>query len=127
MRIVIAFADFTLDLADHVLYKGSVRVGARRNELRMLVYLVMNAPRVISRRELHESVMGYSYDRVDIENIGNSLAVAVHRVRNLLGDRLMIETIKGEGFRFNGEVQVTAADLPSGSRVERDGEIVYRF
>lgn len=126
MRVVATFDCFVLDLIGYVLYKNGVRVSARRNEIRMLMYLVEQAPRVVSIRELHESVMGYSYDRVDVENIGNSARVQLSRLRAQLRPYAPIETVEG-GYRFNGEVQVTAADLPPGSRVERDGRTVYFF
>ncbi len=128
MRLTIAFEDYTLDVLQHTLYKGGRAIRMPRIEFLILVHLMQHRTRAISMREISESVLLVPYDREDTENIGNSVRVHMYRLRQRLrtdGWRL-VQTVEG-GYVFNGEVTVTASDLPSGSVIERDGRIIHRL
>ena len=74
-------------------------------EMRLLVELVRNEGRLMSREELLEQVWGYGY-------LGDSRLVdmAIKRLRDKLGeppDELpYIATVRGAGYRFEGPTAV---------------------
>ncbi len=63
-------------------------------EHQLLVYLIHNAERVISRTELSEHLYSYDNDRDH-----NSLEVIISRLRRKVGAE-RIETLRGQGYRL---------------------------
>lgn len=63
-------------------------------EHQLLVYLIHNAERVVSRTELSENLYSYDNDRDH-----NSLEVIISRLRRKVGAE-RIETLRGQGYRL---------------------------
>lgn len=105
-RRVFVFGDHTLDLV-----RGSLRVGDRTVELRpksfaVLVYLIQNAGRLVSKDELIQAVWP------DAAVSDDSLAKCVSEVRAALhdGDQRLVKTVPRRGYLF--DVPVSPADGP---------------
>lgn len=63
-------------------------------ETQLLVYLIHNAERIVSRTELSEHLYSYDNDRDH-----NSLEVIISRLRRKVGAE-RIETLRGQGYRL---------------------------
>ena len=105
-RRVFLFGDHTLDLI-----RGSLRVGDRTVQLRpksfaVLVYLVQNAGRLVSKDELIQAVWP------DVAVSDDSLAKCVSEVRAALqdGDQRLVKTMPRRGYLL--DVPVSPADGP---------------
>ncbi len=82
-----------VDLRKGAVLLDGVPVDLSAQELAVLLYLVHNAGRLISRTELSEHIYEYDGDRDS-----NTIAVFVTRLRKKLGHDV-IETIRGRGYR----------------------------
>ena len=96
---VVSCRDVTADAAAFRAHKGGDELPLTTMELRLLIALVRDAGRVLSREALLERVWGYEY-------LGDSRLVdmAVKRLRDKLGDPpsppAYISTVRGVGYRF---------------------------
>ena len=110
------FADFVLDSDKRELTQGSRAIDVGPQVFDLLVYLVENRDRVISKDGLLDAIWG---GRVVSES---TLTSHINAVRKALGDngeeQRLIRTIARKGFRFVGDVaepiapQVAALPLP---------------
>lgn len=114
------FGDYTLDLT-----RGSLRAGDRTIELRpksfaVLVYLVQNTGRLISKDELIQAVW------LDVAVSDDSLAKCVSEVRAALrdGDQRLVKTVPRRGYML--DVPVSPAEGPSRPPVPVSGPVVDR-
>ena len=100
MREVYEFAEFTLDVSERRLLKGSEPVSLEPKAQEVLLALVRNAGRLVTKRELLDLVWPESFVEEGI------LAVHVSGLRKALGlgGRGYIETVSGAGYRFIGNV-----------------------
>src|SRR6516225_646919 len=102
--------EFTIDLRRGRLYRGPDSVHLTRKPFNVLVHLVRNQNRVISKAELLKAVWGEHHE-------GNSVEQAIRQVRMALGDEKerprFIQTIPGEGYCFIAPVR--AIDEPTAS------------
>jgi adenylate cyclase len=105
------FGEHTLDLT-----RGSLRVGDRTIELRpksfaVLLHLVQNAGRLVSKDELIQAVWP------DVAVSDDSLAKCVSEVRAALrdGDQRLVKTVPRRGYIL--DVSVSPADGPPGAPV----------
>jgi DNA-binding winged helix-turn-helix (wHTH) protein/tetratricopeptide (TPR) repeat protein len=96
------FADFVIDEEVYRLRRGDVDVPLRRQALDVLLLLVSEAPRVVSRAELIDRV--WKGSRVT----DNAVTQCVREIRRALGERghesSLVQTVHGRGFRLNVEV-----------------------
>ncbi len=96
---VLKAADLTVDLDGRQVRVGRRSVELTRKEFDLLVALIRNRGRVLTRDRLLEQVWGYDYP-------GETRTVDVHirRVRQKLGPtgKENIETVVGVGYRFRG-------------------------
>lgn len=95
---VIARGPLTLDTGQKTVYLDGAAIELTAFEYRVLEYLAMNAPRVVSKAELTEHL----YDQ-DFERGSNVLEVFVGRLRKKLdpdGGLQPIRTVRGQGYRF---------------------------
>ncbi len=118
------FDDHVLDTRRRELQRGPVRIAAEPQVFDLLVYLVQNRDRVVSRDDLIASVWG---GRIVSDS---ALAARLNAVRKAIGDngqaQRLIRTIPRRGFRFVATVRVEpagdeltdAADARSGGRQE---------
>jgi DNA-binding winged helix-turn-helix (wHTH) protein/tetratricopeptide (TPR) repeat protein len=96
------FADFVVDDVVYRLSRGGLDVPLRRQALDVLLLLVSEAPRVISREELIDRV--WKGNRIT----DNAVTQCVRDIRGALGERRrkcsVVQTVHGRGFRFTAEV-----------------------
>ncbi len=100
----VSIAGLVLDTATHrVTWQGqSLKIGP--TEFKLLNYLMKHAERVHSRAQLLDKVWG---DHVFIEE--RTVDVHVKRLREALGAAgVMVETVRGAGYRLTAQPQVTA-------------------
>jgi len=111
---VYRFGEFELDLDAHQLRKGTERLRLERRPFELLVLLVQNNERLVSREEIVAALWPKNVI-IDFESGLNTL---VRKIRNALADSadqpLYIETVPGKGYRFIAEVtQPTASESTS--------------
>lgn len=75
-----------------------VTVRLTSHEYRVLSYLMHNRGRVVSQGELTEHIYAQSFDRDS-----NTVEVFIARLRKKLGSAPFIETVRGLGYRMEGE------------------------
>ena len=102
-----SFDDCTLDTQRYELRRGGVRLPLRRKVFQVLVYLIEQRDRVVSRDEVLAQVWPDQY-------VGEeTLTSCVKAVRRAVGDngraQRVIQTVHGHGLRFVAEVIVTDA------------------
>jgi DNA-binding winged helix-turn-helix (wHTH) protein len=107
MRYV--FGDCTLDTQQYELRRAGIRVPLRPKVFKVLVYLLEQRHRVVSRDEVLAQVWPTRY-------VGEeTLTSCVKAVRRAVGDsgrtQRVIQTVHGRGLRFVADVTVTAAAL----------------
>jgi DNA-binding winged helix-turn-helix (wHTH) protein/tetratricopeptide (TPR) repeat protein len=92
------FADFVIDEEEYRLRRGDVDVPLRRQALDVLLLVVSEAPRVVSRPELIDRV--WKGSRVT----DNAVTQCVREIRRALGERghesSLVQTVHGRGFRL---------------------------
>lgn len=91
--------ELTVDLARHTVEAAGRSVALTQKEFEVLSLLLKNRGQVISRDWLLEEVWGYAFT-------GESRTVDVHirTLRQKLGDSgSYIETVRGYGYKINGE------------------------
>jgi TolB-like protein/tetratricopeptide (TPR) repeat protein len=97
-----AFKDYVLDLERRELTRGSAAVSVGPQVFDLLVYLVQNRERVVSKDSLLDAVWG---GRIVSES---TLTSHINAVRKAIGDsgeeQHLVRTIPRKGFRFVGEV-----------------------
>jgi DNA-binding winged helix-turn-helix (wHTH) protein len=110
--VLFLFEDFVLDSDRRELRAGGTIVPIEPQAFDLLVYLIENRDRVISKDDLIASVWG---GRIVSES---TLDSRINAVRKALGDsgkeQRLIRTIARKGVRFVGEVRQTARDPANG-------------
>lgn len=96
------FEDFSLDVGRRELRRGADMIAVEPQVFDLLVYLIENRDRVVSRDDLIASVWG---GRIVSES---TLASRINAARNAVGDsgeaQRLIKTIPRKGIRFAGEL-----------------------
>lgn len=96
--MVHAFADFELDIAAFELRQGGQRIAVEPQVLRLILLLIDNADRLVTRNEIIDQV----WDGRIVSD--SALSSRIKSARRALGDsgtsQHMIRTIHGHGFRF---------------------------
>ena len=100
--MVLAFGDHRLDIKRRELWRGARRIELEPKVFDLLVYLVDNRDRVVSKEDLLEAVWG---GRIVSES---ALTTRLNAVRRALGDdgasQRFVRTFNRKGVRFVGEV-----------------------
>jgi two-component system phosphate regulon response regulator PhoB len=107
----VSVGKLTLDGATYrVTLQGTpLKIGP--TEFKLLNYLMRHAERVHSRSQLLDKVWG---DHVFIEE--RTVDVHVKRLREALGAAgVMVETVRGAGYRLTSQVEVTIGSVPTSS------------
>jgi TolB-like protein len=101
-RVQFRFADYVLDVARRELRRGGDPVELEPQVFDLLVYLIHNRERVVSKDDLLDSVWG---GRIVSES---TLASRINAARRAVGDtgegQHLIRTVPRKGLRFIGEV-----------------------
>lgn len=97
---VVRFGEFTLDLARMALLHGRERLHLTEKPLEVLVLLVQNAGRTVSKQDLIDGVWKDTFVTED------NLTQAILKIRRVLGDEKenpqFIQTVPRVGYRFVG-------------------------
>src|ERR1043165_79567 len=102
------FSDHVLDARLRELTRAGETVGVEPQVFDLLVYLVQNRNRVVSKDDLIETVWD---GRIVSESTLTSRINAARRAVGDTGkDQIMIRTLPRKGFRFVGDVQSKAAN-----------------
>jgi DNA-binding response OmpR family regulator len=88
-----------LDPASGDTWLNGGSIALTRRETALLTCLVQSRGRVLSAEQLKDSLYGFD---LDVES--NAVNVHIHNLRRKLGKNI-IETVRGLGYRFGGEVQ----------------------
>jgi DNA-binding response OmpR family regulator len=99
--LVVQFGPLRLSRSEHVASWNNVRVELTKREYRILETLLRNRDRVLSRRQLEESLYGFG-EGID----SNAIEVHIHNLRHKLA-RDLIETVRGLGYRLNANAKVS--------------------
>jgi TolB-like protein len=106
----IRFPPFALDLERSVLCRDAGAIEIHATPLRLLIYLVQNRDRMVSKSELLDHVWS---DALVSEAAVSS---AVNELRRVLGDsgacQAAIRTERGRGYRFVADIECTSGDEP---------------
>ena len=109
-----SFLDFTLDSRRQLLLRGAESIRLRGRTYDVLSYLVMHAGRLISKRELMESVWG------DVAVTDDSLVQCLMEIRRALGDSHdVVKTVRGRGYVFDATVRLVTEDTAQTPEAER--------
>ena len=102
------FDEFLVDPEAWGLYRNAREVHVEPVVLKLLIYLIEHRGRLVTRRELMDSVWG------DTVVSDSALASAITRLRDTLGDEpaqhRYLETVHGKGYRFVAEVEISEKD-----------------
>ncbi|SFG26869.1 two-component system, OmpR family, response regulator MprA [Palleronia marisminoris] len=98
---VIRYADLTIDLAQKVARREGRELGLTATEYGLLLYLVENAGRVVSRLEILNAVWGYDFDPNT-----NIVEVYIAYLRKKVDrdfDGRLIQNVRGFGYQLSHE------------------------
>src|SRR6516225_9317848 len=112
-RVVFKFGDHVLDIERRELRRGVEPVALEPQVFDLLIYLVRNRDRVVSKDDLIDNVWG---GRIVSDSALTSRINAARRAVNDSGaEQRVIRTVQRRGIRFIGEV---SEDYEAAARVE---------
>jgi len=92
-------ADLEVDLIKHTVVRAGVPIQVQPREFRLLVYLMRNAERVVTRTMLLEGVWDFHFDPKT-----NVVETHISRLRNKIDksfDQQLIHTVRGSGYSMH--------------------------
>jgi predicted ATPase len=112
------FADCVLDADRFELWRAGAPVAVQPKVLELLLFLVRNRERAVTKQELLEAVWP------DTATGEGSLTRAVSFARSALGERerdgKVIRTVRGRGYRIGVPVSIEAGDAPAAAPATSD-------
>lgn len=100
------FAEFELDAAKHSLFKNNETIALNAKAFALLLVLIQNRERVLSKDELLEKVWAGQF----VEE--NNLTVQISALRKILGERKdaprFFINVPGKGYKFIADVETSA-------------------
>lgn len=108
-----AFGDFELDASTYKLRKGDREVALQPKVFDAIRYLVENSDRVVRKEELLEAL--WPGEHVNDTAVPWTISRARKVLEQDADSNYPIETIRGRGYRFTGEVRKTRASEPPSS------------
>lgn len=110
--VLFRFDHFELDSAQGLLRDKGNKVKLQPQPLRVLEYLLRNAPDIVSREELGDHIWGTGV-HVDLDQ---SLNYCIRQIRQVLSDSatqpLYLETLPRQGYRFIGPLTIEDLSTP---------------
>src|SRR6476469_9603791 len=101
--MIYAFKEYLLDADRRELRRGAALIAAEPQTFDLLLYLIQNRERVVSKDDLMAAVWS---GRIVSES---TLSSQIAAVRHTIGDdgerQILVRTLARKGFRFVGEVQ----------------------
>src|SRR6266704_941469 len=105
--MIYAFEGYLLDADRRELRRGAALIAAEPQTFDLLLYLIRNRERVVSKDDLMAAVWG---GRIVSES---TLSSQINAVRHAIGDdgerQILVRTLPRKGFRFVGEVEEQCA------------------
>src|SRR5882724_4740035 len=105
--MIYAFEGYLLDADRRELRRGAALIAAEPQTFDLLLYLIQNRGRVVSKDDLMAAVWS---GRIVSES---TLSSQINAVRHAIGDdgerQILVRTLPRKGFRFVGEVQEQCA------------------
>lgn len=92
-------ADLTANIATQQVQRAGQSIALQPQEFRLLVYLMLNAHKIVTRTMLLETVWGYSFDPQS-----NVIDVQVSRLRRKIDSNFttpLIHTVRGAGYTLS--------------------------
>src|ERR1700689_459965 len=105
---IFRFGKFQLDALARTLRRKEEIVTLNRRAFDVLLYLVQNPGKVVSRDELLKNVWSDSF--VDENSLAQSISVLRRALEEKPGDNNYIVTLPGRGYQFVSQVQVVASE-----------------
>lgn len=99
-------ADLTINVATQKVQRAERTISLQPQEFRLLMYLMLNAHRIVTRTMLLETIWGYSFDPQS-----NVIDVQVSRLRrkiDFISTTPLIHTIRGVGYSLTDRQEVNA-------------------
>jgi TolB-like protein/Tfp pilus assembly protein PilF len=114
--VLFLFADHALDTERRELRRGAEQVAVEPQVLDLLIYLVQNRDRVVSKGDLVASIWG---GRIVTDTTLNSRISAARKAVDDSGrDQKLIRTIPRKGIRFVGTTCTGAEDIAPGTAID---------
>ena len=105
--MIYRFGHCSVDTARHELWRSGQRIPVEPQVIAVLIHLIENRDRVVSREELHRRVWG---DRIVTDSV---LSVRIRAARAAVGDdgnaQAIIRTVHRTGYRFVAHVETSGA------------------
>ena len=79
---------------------GNQSVELTRREMDIIIYLFRNQDRIVSKKELLTEVWHYADADIETRTIDIHMLKLRKKITVLIGDRPLIETVRGEGYRL---------------------------
>ena len=89
----IIYKDLTISPEAHTVHKNGTPVSLTHIQFQLLIYLMENQGRVLTRQRLKETLYGWNCDQVD----SNTIEVHISHIRKKI-DNALIRTIRGVGY-----------------------------
>lgn len=97
------FADFAIDVARHELRRGGALVPVEPQVFDLLVHLVRNRDRIVSKSELFDAI--WAGRIVSEETLSSRVSATRHAIGDNGAEQALIRTHYKRGFRFVGDVE----------------------
>src|SRR5438067_13298786 len=112
-REIFQFENFTLDVLKKELKRGADPVQLVGKPFELLIYLVRNRERLVTKPEIYEQVWGGDWDR----SVNNTIDQAIRELRVALQDDarspVFVKSVRREGVRFVAPTTVDQGSLKS--------------
>jgi len=108
---VFQFGEFQIDPRSRTLRRGKTTVALNFRTFDVLLYLVQNPGKVLTREELLKSV--WADAAVDENSLAQSISVLRRALDEKPGDNSYIVTLPGRGYQFVSTVQVVSRESPA--------------
>lgn len=105
------FGEFQIDVLARTLRREEEIVTLNRRAFDVLLYLVQNPGRVLTRDELLKNVWPETF--VDENSLAQSISALRRALEEKPGDNTYIVTLPGRGYQFVSVVQVVAPENPA--------------
>lgn len=92
-------ADLTVNVTTQKVQRSGQTINLQPQEFRLLVYLLLNAHRTVTRTMLHETIWGYNFDPQS-----NVIDVQVSRLRRKIDSGFspaLVHTVRGAGYTLS--------------------------
>src|SRR5271169_2744379 len=106
---IFQFGEFQVDALARTLRREEEIVTLNRRAFDVLMYLVQNPGRVLTRDELLKNVWPDTF--VDENSLAQSISALRKALEEKPGDNNYIVTLPGRGYQFVSQVQVTAPEI----------------